>query len=440
MSFAIFSGSVMPAIEKFLIVDDQDSNLLFFQVLLGEMGYQSVFTANYGHDALTSAERFGAQFIISSWELSGMPGTALVQRLKSDRRFYHMPFFIYSKNITESEKALLAELGMNEVLTMPFDREKAKSMIQEIIDREAALTSDEKKFRAMQAAFATNDLEAALKVVNGRLVSASDIAYKVNTLLGEIYLAMGAPKKSEEHLMSAQKQNNDYLPMKHALAQLYSATNRHDQAVQILKDMASSSPLNIQTMLSLGSAYLMSGSTDKAKDMIAKAEKIDSDCSDVLNEKAKVSFSEGDLETTKTLITQSGNGNQLARDFNNMAIALVANKEYKKALQIYSQAIEILSNKVNTYLLQYNLGLAYRKFGKLERAFEEFAKSYISQPEYEKAYSAIARVFKEMKANKLKPDQSLVDKIKAARATVKSAEIAKVSESAEASAATDKAS
>lgn len=411
----------MPKIKKFLIVDDQDTNLLFFQVLLNELGYESVFTASFGHDAMATAERFGAQFIISSWELSDMPGTALVQRLKGNRKFYNMPFLIYSKNISENEKALLKEIGKNEVLTMPFDREKAKSLISAIIDKEAALSPDESKFRDMEAAFATNEIEPALKIVSDQLVNSSPISYKVNTLLGEIYLAMGAPKKAEEHLKKA-KESPDckgYIPFKRTLAKLYSATNRHSKAVKILKQLADNSPLNIQTMLSLSSAYLMSGSDDEAKALVTEAEKVDPTSSDVVNEKIKISISEGDIENTKALITQTENGDNLARDLNNMAIAMVAGGDFEKGITLYKQAISLLSSKVKTYLLKFNLGMAYRKKGESENAFAEFCASYISEPSYEKAYSALAKVHKELKASGKTPDSELIQKVKEARTTYK---------------------
>jgi tetratricopeptide (TPR) repeat protein len=426
-------GIIMSKIERFLIVDDQDANLLFFQVLLEELGYSAVYTANHGHDAQIAADRFNVQFVISSWELKGMPGTVFVQRLRSHRKYYNVPFLIYSKEMTDNERALVGELGLPSVIKMPFDRADAKKVIEELIEAENSLTPDEVKFRKMEAAFATNAVEEALKLADHNLVNQSSIAYKVNTLLGEIYMSMGAMKKAEEYLMKSSELEENYLPNKYALAKLYSVSKRHDKAIEILKGLTNTSPLNVKTLLSLSSAFLMSGKKEDAKHMIAQAEDIDPDCRQIGDERAKVSLLEGDIDKTKEYIDQTESGDQLARDFNMMAISMVANGQFEDGIEVYKKAIDLLGGKAKTYLLRYNLGLAFKKQGKLKSAFVEFAKSYIAEPTYEKAYSAIARTHKDMKAKGIKVGPKAIDKIKAARAKAKelaSAEVEQQSEKA----------
>ena len=407
-------------IERFLIVDDQDSVLLFFQVLLEELGYRSVYTANQGFEAQVAADRFEVQFVISSWELKGMPGTVFVQRLRSQRKYYNVPFLIYSKEMSDDERALVKDLGLPAVIKMPFDREAAKNMIQDLIDKENSLTDDEIRYRDMEAAFATNDVEGALKLATKRFVNESDLAYKVNTLLGEIYMSTGSLEKAEAALMKSAKMNADYLPNKYGLAKLYSMSQRHDKSIEILKEVQGASPLNVKSILSLGSAYLLSGDKNEAKEMLSKAEGLDPDSSDLMNEKAKVSLMEGDIEKTKEYIDQIASGDQLAREFNMIAIAMVANGEFEQGTEIYRKAIDLIGGKAKTYLLRYNLGLAYKKQGKLKSAFIEFAKSYIAEPTYEKAYVAIAKTHKIMKEKGIEVGSSAIKKIKNARSKAKS--------------------
>ena len=98
-----------------------------------------------------------------------------------------------------------------------------------------------------------------------------------------------------------------------------------------------------------------------------------------------------------------------------MAITQVNNKHFASGIKTYENAIHLLVDKTRLYLLQYNLGLAYRKNKQLEDALKILTKSYLSEPTYEKAYVAIARVYKEMKKLGLTPDSSLIRQVKDAR-------------------------
>ena len=85
----------------------------------------------------------------------------------------------------------------------------------------------------------------------------------------------------------------------------------------------------------------------------------------------------------------------------------------------YSWIFGLLGEKTKTHLLRFNLGLAYKKQGNLKKAFIEFAKSYIAEPSYETAYSAIAVVHKEMVRKGIKVGPKAIAKIKAARTKYK---------------------
>jgi len=119
------------------------------------------------------------------------------------------------------------------------------------------------------------------------------------------------------------------------------------------------------------------------------------------------------------LIAETENGNELARVFNNLAISQVAKGDFDKGIVTYNNAMRMLADKARLYLLQYNLGLAYRKKGALDKSLKELAASYTSEPSFEKAYVAIARVVQELKAKGVKPEPKLIRDVKQARGLVK---------------------
>ena len=255
---------------------------------------------------------------------------------------------------------------MKNILSIPFDKAEAKALIEKIVDSENNLTSNDIKYRKMVAAHSLNHTDEAIKLADHELLE-SGIAYKAKTILGEIYMATGAMKKAEEYLNKALEQEPSYLPAKYALAKVYSTSQRHDKAIRLLRDLAVASPLNVKTILNLSSAYLMSGDLENAQSYVKEAEKLDPDCAQLIDEKAKSYLRSGNLEKTKEYIEQSKNCDELVREFNIMAISLVASGEFEKGIEVYTQAIGLLGEKTKTHLLRFNLGLAYKKQGNLKK-------------------------------------------------------------------------
>ena len=153
----------------------------------------------------------------------------------------------------------------------------------------------------------------------------------------------------------------------------------------------------------------------QAKGVFDKVEKIDSENSQLNDEKGKMAFKEGDIPLAAQLLAETEAGEELARHFNNLAIAKVASEQFDEGIQTYKNAIQLLSDKAKLHQLHYNLGLAWKKKGDMEQGFILLCQSYLIDPSFEKAYIALARVSKELKAEGKKLDAKLVNKVKIAR-------------------------
>ena len=113
------------AIERVLILDDNTKNSLFFEMILKDIGVKDIFTSPTGDDALQLANQKHVQFVICAWELSGMPGTVFVQKLDQKKRMF-VPCIIYSKRMEEDDVTLTKELGFQNILAMPFERNRQR--------------------------------------------------------------------------------------------------------------------------------------------------------------------------------------------------------------------------------------------------------------------------------------------------------------------------
>lgn len=402
------------AIDRILIVDDSDANTLFFEMLLKELGIKEVMKTTTGDDGIGIVKKSHVQFIIAAWEMKGMPGTVFIQKARALKKKKHMPCVIYSKRMTEDDVQLTKELGFKDILSTPFDKAQASSMIKGLIDRESNLPAPEALLRKVEGYLAEQKPSEALKLTDKKMYEAPYTA-RGHTAMAEIWLRMSKLDKAEAELNKALKADPEYVPAIHLKGKVLSRSGRHDEAIQLLSTLAQRSPKNISTKVNLGSAYIQADRHEEAKQVFNSVLELDGDNRDCKDNMAVLALKEGDLNLAEQLIAETENGDELASAFNSLAISHVAKGEFDVGIDTYRNAIKLLGDKARLHLLFYNLGLAYRKKGDLAAGFVELARSYIHDPSFEKAYASLARVHQEMKEKGLACDKTLIKEVKEAR-------------------------
>src|SRR5690606_29769280 len=120
----------------FLVVDESDAIALMWTMLLKDLGFENVTHCKTGYEALAKAKETGTQFIITAWEVNALPGTIFVQKVQQELRKRPLPFLIYSNRLTEDDIRLLKELGHENVLPTPINKDAARALISSILERE----------------------------------------------------------------------------------------------------------------------------------------------------------------------------------------------------------------------------------------------------------------------------------------------------------------
>lgn len=409
----------MAKISKALIIDETEANLLFWEMMLGELGRaMHINTATTGAHADSLAKAENPHLVICAWEMEITPGTIIIQRLRSKKP--HLPFLIFSKRMSDEDIRLTKELGFENILGMPFDKEKALAQLKSIIAHEETLTNEEKKVRKIEALVNEGKFNEGLKLFDSSLTKKnSPVRIQTQILLAEIWLGISNLEKAEhtiDILLEEDPENSNILRLR---AQLCSRKGDHEEAIKILEKMVDSSPHNLNSLVSLGSAYVDADEHDKAREVFQKVDKLDDENEKSKQEQGKLAFKEGNMSLAAEFLAQTENGDQLASHFNNIAIAKASTASFDEAIQTYQNAITLLADKAKTHLLVYNLGLAWKKKGDLPKSFEHLCESYISEPKFEKAYAALARVARDMKSDGNHPDTTLVEKVKSARTEFK---------------------
>ncbi|NRA65235.1 MAG: tetratricopeptide repeat protein [Pseudobacteriovorax sp.] len=404
------------AIQRILVLDDNTTNTLFFEVLLKDLGFEEVFISPTGADAIKIAEKNHIQFVICSWELSGMPGTVFIQKLRARKKRKYIPCVIYSKRMNEQDVQLTKELGFKNILPMPFEKAKAKELLSEIIEHENNIDPKEVAIRKIEMYMSDGQPGEAFKMFNDSLFQPGPFRNHALVAAAEVFIGLSKYDKAKKCVSDVLERHPDDYKALQLKAKLASRDGSHEEAIEILKGLMDRSPRNLSTRVNLGAAYVTADRFDEAKQVFEGVLEEDPDNQNAKDHMATVAFSQGNFSLAEQLIAETENGNELARIFNNMAISQVNEGHHDTGIQTYENAIRLLADKTRLYLLHYNLGLAYRKKGDLEKGLKVLGECYLSAPDFEKAYVAIARVYKEMKKKGLTPDPGIIREIKDKRA------------------------
>jgi len=407
------------SIERFLILDDSTGNTLFFEMLLKEMGFSKIITSPTGDDAMIQSDKQHIQFFIVAWELKGMPGTVFVQKARSKKRRRFAPCIIFSKRMSPEDVKLTRDLGFTNILAMPFDRQQVKDMIAQIIHYEGHLDPRENQLRKIEMFSSDGHPMEALKMFTDDLFDPGPFQTRALLAGAEVFMGLAKNDKAERCINDALRNQPDSNRALQLKARLLSRKGLHNESILILEKLVHVSPKNLSNKITLGGAYIEADRLDDARRVFKDVMDDDPSNQDCKDQMATLAFKEGHYSLAEQLIAETENGNELARAFNNLAISQVAKGDFEQGIKTYTNAMRMLADKARLYLLQYNLGLAYRKKGALEQSFSTLAQSYTSEPSFEKAYVAIARVVQELKAKGIKPEPKLIKEVKNAREIAK---------------------
>ena len=108
---------------KILVVDDFSMMRRITRKLLGELGYTNVAEADDGLTALPLLETGDFDFLITDWDMPGMPGIELLRTIRSNPVLSSLPVLMMTSE-ARREYVLDAEAaGVNGYIVKPYTLE-----------------------------------------------------------------------------------------------------------------------------------------------------------------------------------------------------------------------------------------------------------------------------------------------------------------------------
>ena len=116
-----------------LIVDDYKTMLRIVKNLLNQIGFTNVDEAEDGSAAMAKIRQKEYGLIISDWNMVPMTGLQLLQEVRADPKFKHIPFIMVTAESKTENVVAAKQAGVNNYIVKPFNAAVLKGKIATVL-------------------------------------------------------------------------------------------------------------------------------------------------------------------------------------------------------------------------------------------------------------------------------------------------------------------
>ncbi len=120
---------------RVLVVDDFSTMRRIIKNLLRDLGFNNTVEADDGSSALALLQEGHFDFVISDWNMPGMEGIELLEKVRADERLSKLPFLLVTAESKREQIVQAAEAGVNGYIVKPFTAATLQEKIEKIFER-----------------------------------------------------------------------------------------------------------------------------------------------------------------------------------------------------------------------------------------------------------------------------------------------------------------
>ena len=120
---------------KVLVVDDFSTMRRIIKNLLRELGFTNTVEADDGSTALPIRTGGGIDFLITDWNMPGMPGIELLNAVRGDDDLKNLPVLMVTAEAKREQIVQAAQAGINGYIVKPFTAQTLQQKIEKIFER-----------------------------------------------------------------------------------------------------------------------------------------------------------------------------------------------------------------------------------------------------------------------------------------------------------------
>jgi two-component system chemotaxis response regulator CheY len=123
---------------RFLVVDDFSTMRRIVKNFLNDMGYPNVQEADDGETALPILKAGKIDFLITDWNMPGMPGLDLLKAVRADPALAQLPVLLLTAEAKREQIVEAAKAGVNGYVIKPFTAQTLKEKLDKILQTRSA--------------------------------------------------------------------------------------------------------------------------------------------------------------------------------------------------------------------------------------------------------------------------------------------------------------
>jgi len=118
-----------------LVVDDFSTMRRIVKNLLVEIGFSNISEADDGKTALPILEAGGIDFLVTDWNMPGMPGIDLLKAVRADPEMASLPVLMVTAEAKREQIMEAAQAGVNGYVVKPFTADTLKQKVDKVFER-----------------------------------------------------------------------------------------------------------------------------------------------------------------------------------------------------------------------------------------------------------------------------------------------------------------
>jgi len=122
---------------KILVVDDFSTMRRIIKNLLNELGYHDISEADDGKTAWPQLQANHFDFVVTDWNMPGMPGIDLLKAIRGDDRLKGLPVLMVTAEAQREQIIEAAKAGVSGYIVKPFTGATLKEKLDKIFERYA---------------------------------------------------------------------------------------------------------------------------------------------------------------------------------------------------------------------------------------------------------------------------------------------------------------
>jgi tetratricopeptide (TPR) repeat protein len=365
---------------------------------LAQLGVKPILRVASGQEAWQKLMTRKVDLLIIGWGLREVSGLALLNRFRQLPGYELTPVMVVSQRVSAEDFSLLQELAcIKHLLKTPLTRVNFEAAFNDLLD-DATWYARNTNLIENLLEFAEKDGAKALSLLRTPLVKAPN-PIPLALLMARKLRESGYAAEAMGLLGDILKKDPGSVPALSETGKSHFLKGDHVEASRFLEQAQVLSPKNVARLCLLGEIDLVQDKQSVAMMRFTKALEIDP--KEPTSSAAVQLIASGQGNRIKELSGGSDVTRSLASMLNMNAIGLVRSGRYGEGLEAYFAALNLITQNPVRARVAYNVGLAFLRWGKLEKALEWFQHAAdIADPSFGKAATYVTLVEGKLKAVK----------------------------------------